>query len=179
MQRDTLCHVAVSSATYAIDKPYTYLLPEPFLDRAQPGMRVIVPFGTGNRRVEGLILDLGAGERSRGLKPVMALLDEAPMLDREGIRLALWMHERYYCTVYHAIKAMLPAGLYFSLKDRYCIAPGVDRAQAYDSADTPAMQKVLDLVYAGPDGMEKGTLLEAFGPSNPGPALHRLRIRAF
>ena len=174
MQRDTLCHVAVSSATYAIDKPYTYLLPEPFLDRAQPGMRVIVPFGTGNRRVEGLILDLGAGERSRGLKPVMALLDEAPMLDREGIRLALWMHERYYCTVYHAIKAMLPAGLYFSLKDRYCIAPGVDRAQAYDSADTPAMQKVLDLVYAGPDGMEKGTLLEAFGPSNPAPALHRL-----
>ena len=30
MQRDTLCHVAVSSATYAIDKPYTYLLPETF-----------------------------------------------------------------------------------------------------------------------------------------------------
>ena len=114
MQRDTLCHVAVSSATYAIDKPYTYLLPEPFLDRARPGMRVIVPFGTGNRRVEGLILDLGAGERSRGLKPVMALLDEAPMLDREGIRLALWMHERYYCTVYHAIKAMLPAAVFLA-----------------------------------------------------------------
>ncbi len=28
MQTDLLCQVAVSSATYAIDKPYTYLLPE-------------------------------------------------------------------------------------------------------------------------------------------------------
>ena len=72
MQTDVLCHVAVSSATYAIDKPYTYLVPESLEQRIQPGMRVIVPFGTGNRRVEGLILDLFSGERKRGLKPVRA-----------------------------------------------------------------------------------------------------------
>ena len=71
------------------------------------------------------------------------------MLDREGIRLALWMHERYYCTVYHAIKAMLPAGLYFSLKGRVLYCAGGGSGASVNSADTPAMQKVLDLVYAG------------------------------
>ncbi len=175
MLEDTLCHVAVSSATFAIDKPYSYLMPASFLGRARPGMRVIVPFGTGNRRVEGLILDLYSGERGRGVKPVLALLDEAPVLDQDGIQLSLWMHERYYCTVYQAVKAMLPAGAYFSLQDRYHIAPGVSRERAYAAADTPAAQKVLDLVCAHPDGMEKGKLREAFGQADPGQALKALQ----
>lgn len=174
MQTDLLCQVAVSSATYAIDKPYTYLLPESLQQRAQPGMRVMIPFGAGNRRVEGLILDLIPGERKKGLKAVMTLLDEQPMLDRDAIKLALWMRERYYCTVYDAIKAMLPAGLYFSLKDRYCIAQGTEKEAAYRVAHRPTVQKVLDLIYANGGQMEKGTLLEAFGTSDPSPALREL-----
>ena len=174
MQTDLLCQVAVSSATYAIDKPYTYLLPESLQQRAQPGMRVMIPFGAGNRRVEGLILDLIPGERKKGLKAVMTLLDEQPMLDRDAIKLALWMRERNYCTVYDAIKAMLPAGLYFSLKDRYCIAQGTEKEAAYCVAHRPTVQKVLDLIYANGGQMEKGTLLEAFGTSDPSPALREL-----
>ena len=159
LQTDILCHIAVSSATYAIDKPYTYLLPEALHQRTRPGMRVMIPFGTGNRRVEGLILDLFPGERKKGLKAVMTLLDEVPMLDADGIKLALWMHERYYCTVYDAIKAMLPAGLYFSLKDRYCLAPGIDREAAYATAHRPNAQKALDLIFANGGQMEKGLSL--------------------
>lgn len=174
MQTDILCHVAVSSATYAIDKPYTYLIPESLADRAKPGMRVVVPFGTGNRRVEGLILDLFSGERRRGLKPVRSLLDETPMLDESAIKLALWMRERYFCTVYDAVKAMLPAGLYFSLKDRYCIAPGVEKEQAYAASARPNARRALDMIYANEHGMEKGLLLAAFGETNPLPALREL-----
>ena len=174
MPADILCHVAVSSATYAIDKPYTYLLPQPLQDRAAPGMRVIVPFGSGNRRVEGLILDLLPGQRRRGLKPVAALLDEEPVLSDEGIRLALWMRERYFCTVYDAMKAMLPAGLYFSLKDRYCIAEGVDKSAAYEASSKAAARKALDLIYASGGSMEKGALLAAFGDSDPRSGLKEL-----
>lgn len=174
MQTDLLCHVAVSSATYAIDKPYSYLVPDSLRDRAQTGMRVIVPFGTGNRRVEGLILNLFPGTRKQGLKAVMALLDETPMLDGDGVQLALWMHERYYCTVYDAVKAMLPAGLYFSLKDRYCLASGIDKESAYSASHRPTAQKVLDLIYANNGEMEKGRLLEAFGTSDPTQALREL-----
>ena len=174
MQTDVLCHVAVSSATYAIDKPYTYLVPESLEQRIQPGMRVIVPFGTGNRRVEGLILDLFSGERKRGLKPVRALLDETPVFDPSAIKLALWMRERYFCTVYDAVKAMLPAGLYFSLKDRYSIVSGIERETAYAVSARPMARRALDMIYASGGTMEKGVLLTAFGESDPMPALREL-----
>ena len=48
--------VAVSAATFAIDKPYDYTVPEGLEKKALPGMRVFVPFGRGNRVSEGIVL---------------------------------------------------------------------------------------------------------------------------
>ena len=51
--------IAVSAATYWIDRPYDYLVPEELEETALPGCRVYVPFARGNRRSEGIILALG------------------------------------------------------------------------------------------------------------------------
>ena len=51
-----IAKIAVSAATYAIDKPYDYLVPEELERRIQPGMRVLVPFGSGNRPCDGIVL---------------------------------------------------------------------------------------------------------------------------
>jgi primosomal protein N' (replication factor Y) (superfamily II helicase) len=174
MQPDILCQVAVSSATFAIDKPYTYVLPAALSQRAAVGMRVLIPFGRGNTRTEGLLLSLQQGERSKKLKSVLALLDDQPLVSKREIQLALWMRDRYFCTVYDAVKAMLPAGLYFSLKDRYSIAEGVDKAEAYELAQSSAERKVLDLLYASKNGMEKGALFAAFSDANPARAIKSL-----
>ena len=106
--------IAVSAATYWIDRPYDYLVPEALADRARPGMRVYVPFARGNRRSEGLILALSDHSEYEQLKPIELLLDEEPVLDEEQLRLALFMRERFFCTVYAAVKAILPAGLWFN-----------------------------------------------------------------
>ena len=42
-----IAKVAVAKAVYAIDKPYDYLVPAGLEERLVPGMRVLVPFGTG------------------------------------------------------------------------------------------------------------------------------------
>ena len=105
--------IAVSAATYWIDRPYDYLIPDELAGRAKPGMRVYVPFSAGNRRSEGVILALSDHSDYERLKPITALLDDAPVLDEEQIRLALFMRERFFCTVYDAVKAILPAGLWF------------------------------------------------------------------
>ena len=119
-----LAKVALSSAIYAIDKPYDYLIPPDLRDTLQPGMRVIVPFGRGNRRTDGMVLAVRRENREEQLKQIIAALDDQPVLDSFGLKLALWIREQYFCTVYDAIKAMLPAGLYFSLKDSYHIIEG-------------------------------------------------------
>lgn len=108
-----IAKIAVSAATYWIDRPYDYLVPEELRESLRPGMRVTVPFSRGNRRTEGVVLAVADGSKREDLKPVAALLDEEPVLTEEQIRLALFMRERFFCTVYEAVKAILPAGLWF------------------------------------------------------------------
>ena len=105
-----IARIAVSAATFAIDKPYSYHVPEDLA--LEPGMRVTVPFGRGNRRSEGVVLTVEDGE-DRNLKAVERSLDEEPVLSPYGLRLAAFLRERYFCTFYDAIRAMLPGGLWF------------------------------------------------------------------
>lgn len=113
-----IAKIAVSAANFAIDKPYSYFVPEGM--GLQPGMRVMVPFGRSNRQTEGVVLAVEAGEAD-GLKPVFRPLDDEPMLSGTMLRLAAFMRERYFCTFYDAIRTMLPAGLWFQSKDTYSL----------------------------------------------------------
>lgn len=115
-----IAKVAVSAAVYAIDKPYSYRVPDGI--PAAPGMRVMVPFGRGNRRSEGIVLSLEVGEEAE-LKAIEELLDETPVLDEAMLRLAAFVRERYYCTFYQAIRAELPVGLWFQVRDAFELAP--------------------------------------------------------
>ena len=110
--------IAVSAATFAIDKPYSYWVPVgPALS---PGMRVMVPFGRGNRHCEGMVLSLEEGS-PEGLKPVAQVLDPEPVLDDTMLRLAGFLRERYFCTLYDAVRAMLPAGMGFRALERFSL----------------------------------------------------------
>ena len=110
--------IAVSAATFAIDKPYSYRIPEGM--RVLPGMRVQLPFGRANKRTEGVVLTVeAAGEE--GLKAIERCLDEEPVLTELQLRLAAFMRERYFCTLYDAIRAMLPAGLWFQTKESFSL----------------------------------------------------------
>ncbi len=110
---DAVAKIAVSAATYWIDKPYEYLIPEELKGKAVPGARVLVPFSAGNRRTEGIILALSDKPGYDRLKSILEVLDEEPVLTSQQIQLALFMRERFFCTVYDAVKAILPAGLWF------------------------------------------------------------------
>ena len=108
--------IAVAAANFAIDKPYSYRIPEGM--HPMPGMRVTVPFGPGNRITEGVVLSLeeGSGE---GLKALSCCLDAQALLDETMLRLAAFMRERYFCTFFDAVRVMLPAGLWFQTNTVY------------------------------------------------------------
>ena len=125
-----IAQIAVSAAIYAIDKPYSYWVP-PQLSVA-PGMRVLVPFSQGNRRVEGMVLAVTDGEET-GLKSVAAVLDETPVLSESLLHLAAFLRERYFCTFYDAVKAMLPAGLWFSVQEEWTLEVPMDEAKVAKS----------------------------------------------
>lgn len=105
--------IAVEAATFAIDKPYSYRIPDGMT--LSPGQRVRVSFGRGNRTTEGIVLAIQPGEGGE-LKPVEAALEDEPLLTQLQLRLAAFLRERYFCTFYDAIRAMLPAGAWFRMK---------------------------------------------------------------
>jgi len=113
-----IAKIAVSAANFAIDKPYSYFIPQEM--KLAPGMRVMVPFGRSNRHTEGVVLSVEEGSRE-GLKAVERSLDEGPVLSNTMLRLAVFLRERYFCTFFDAIRVMLPAGLWFQSKDTYTL----------------------------------------------------------
>ena len=99
MELANIARVAVSAATYTIDKPYDYLIPEKLLHKVRPGVRVTVPFGRGNKTSEGFVLTVGQDSKRGGLKAVGDVLDDESVLGAQQIKLALWLRERYFCTL--------------------------------------------------------------------------------
>lgn len=79
-----LAKIALSAATFAIDRPYSYRVPAQLENLLEPGMRVLVPFGKGNRSSEGLVLSLEQAEETHRLKEIQTLLDRRPVLTPEG-----------------------------------------------------------------------------------------------
>ena len=165
METAVIVKVAVSAAPYSIDKPYDYLVPEPLLAAAVPGVRVMIPFGKGNRSTEGIILARGTGEKVPGIKPLSAVLDQAPVLDSDGIALALWMRQRYFCTLFEAVKTILPSGLWYRFREIWSLTdPEMERAAADALAiSVRRASGVLDVLYASNGTADFETLQDACG----------------
>jgi primosomal protein N' (replication factor Y) len=117
-----IAKIAVSAAVYWLDKPYDYGIPAELADAVKPGVRVTVPFSRGNRRSEGIVLSTAEESGFENIKSIETVLDAEPVLDEGQIKLALWMHDRFFCTVYDAVKAMLPAGMWFTAEGQRKVA---------------------------------------------------------
>ena len=130
-----IAKIVVAAAVYAIDKPYDYLVPPALEEKCVPGVRVAVPFGAGNRRSEGVVLEVIPLEMppAYSLKPVESVLDDSPVLDDTMLHLAAFLRERYFCTFFDAVRAMLPAGLWFHAKNQIVLTAAGESAD-FDKA---------------------------------------------
>lgn len=136
-----IAKIAVDAATFAIDKPFSYRIPVGM--KLEPGIRVLVPFGKGNRRTEGIVLSVEDGDDT-GLKPVERTLDENPVLSETMLRLAVFLRERYFCTLYDAVRVMLPGGLWFQTKETYTLTQ--DRSWEDKKLRIPYCETILQLL---------------------------------
>jgi len=167
--------VAVLAATFAFDRPYTYKIPQPLTDTLRLGCRVMVPFSRGNRPCEGMVLALDQAQDDPKLKPITRQLDPEPILSPELIRLAIWMHDRFFCTIYDALHAILPAGVWYRVSTVYCAAPELDTDAALTLCGRSRQRRLaLETVLAHGGRCPLETLQTAFGDKDPASTLHWL-----
>ena len=110
--------IALEGATFAFDKLYTYAVPPEMYQMVKKGIRVLVPFGRGNIKKQGIIFEL-CEEEINSLKKIISLIDKDPVLTDEMLKLCEYMSESLFCTHYDAVHAMLPAGLGYKLVNYY------------------------------------------------------------
>ncbi|MBQ7288249.1 MAG: primosomal protein N' [Clostridia bacterium] len=117
--------VAVNQKIYHIDKLYDYLVPASFVTAAQPGKRVLVPFGNSNRAVMGMIMHMTPSESATPLKSILSVVDENPVLNDEMLQMVSFLKERTYCTFYSAVQQLLPAGAGHTVTQKYLPAADI------------------------------------------------------
>lgn len=106
--------VIVGHSHPEVDKLFDYRIPEEMAGAAQPGVRVIVPFGARGIRTEGYIISLCRETEwpEEKIKAVLEVLDGGkPAFTPELLALAGWMKERYFCTLNQCLQAILPPGI--------------------------------------------------------------------
>ncbi len=92
--------------------PFDYLIPERLRGEVEPGRRVRVPLGRGNRGVVGYCVrtqDRPLG--SRPLKEVRSVVDKMSLLSPPMLRLSAWLADYYLCEWGQAVEAIVPAGV--------------------------------------------------------------------
>ncbi len=97
---------------------YDYLVPEKFCNPDHPewllqaGRRVSVPFGRGNRQVQGYCVGLETrAVPTQQLKAIAAVIDSSSLLTPPMLRLTQWMADYYLCPWGKVLEAVVPAGV--------------------------------------------------------------------
>ena len=165
-----IASIAVSAAVFAIDKPYSYQIPVSM--DLKPGVRVVVPFGRGNRQSEGIVLDVRDGV-DEGLKFIVSALDVTPVISEDQLRMAAFLRDRYFCTFYDAIKAMLPAGLWFSSEETFSLADTIVDSGNLEAQDPDAFRILSHISELG--GQVKRSVLLAVEP-DPDRLQHSIQV---
>lgn len=93
-----------------LNRLFTYSVPSDLQPLVQPGMRVLVPFGTTKTRV-GLIAHAHDEKPDFSLKDIKLLLDEAPLVTGAQLKLWQWIADYYLAAIGDVYTAALPGGL--------------------------------------------------------------------
>ena len=133
------------------DQPYSYRVPAEFEGMLEVGMRVHVPFGKGNRLIQGIVLGLESQsseeEIEQDLKNIAEVLDFSPVLTQEQLWLAEELRKSVFSYKISILKAMLPGFLNSSYDKILYPLAGLsqeDRERLFGSEDSLAFSS-LDL----------------------------------
>lgn len=164
---------------------YDYLVPNQFADADRPeqlleqGRRVRVPFGRGNRTVEGYCVELETkAVDAAKLKSVAQVVDSASLLSPSMLRLTRWMSEYYLCPWGQVLEGVVPAGVRKLAGTREVsllhVPHDVEESLPNVKFGSAQQKKALETLMAGKRPLTIAQLADAAG-CTPGPIRQLLK----
>jgi len=111
LDKKLFAEVIVANKCKETDRTYSYLIPKEMEDKVMVGSRVIVPFGMGNKQLEGYVLAIkdSIDFNISRIKPLVRALDDEPVMSPQLVELAKWMKNKYMSYYIDAIHAIVPS----------------------------------------------------------------------
>ena len=152
-----IAETAVSGTAYSFDMLFSYGVPN-FLEKdISCGCRVLVPFGKGNKRRIGIVMRISEGDTS-GLKSVISLADNEPVISGELLQLAFYLRDHTFCTYFDAVRVMLPPAMSISVREKFSLPA---KTAEYTGLSENAAELLENLRFAG-NSKELNQLIEDF-----------------
>ena len=131
--------IIIDISAEALDRPFTYRIPEGIIDRCHPGTKVQVPFGNSNRMITGYILEITdrADIDTGKIKDIDCIVVEQSAGETKLIELASFIRSQYGSTMNAALKTVLPIKRAYKPKEKKtieAIAPKEVIMDAYSQA---------------------------------------------
>lgn len=110
MNHGTYANVIIDISHEKVDRPFQYRIPDSLKDKLAVGMCVQIPFGTGNRKRKGYVIEItGKNEYpEEKIKEIDGIITDNLPAEADAIRLAAWMRQTYGSTMIAALKTVLP-----------------------------------------------------------------------
>ena len=93
-----------------LDKVFQYRIPSYLEGMLKVGTEVVIPFGKGNKEINGYVT--GFSERAEytpeKIKEILRIAEESVAIESRLVALAAWMKESYGGTMIQALKTVLP-----------------------------------------------------------------------
>jgi primosomal protein N' (replication factor Y) len=111
--------IIVDNISAQVDKVFIYSIPENLRERIELGIRVKVPFGNSNKKIDGFIIELYENYESKiNIKEIVEICDNYSFLNAKDIELIKFMRENYLCTYLEGIKAIIPNSVIKGRKEK-------------------------------------------------------------
>ncbi|MCH5202536.1 MAG: primosomal protein N' [Oscillospiraceae bacterium] len=178
--------VAVDNTVYRFDQIFSYRVPDSLKDTVREGKRVLVPFGRGNRLRQGMVMCVSSlkentqditNAESDKLKNISSVLDKEILFTDEMLKTVNFIHDRYYCTYYDAVRAMLPAGINYKIKTLYSAIPITEESRDNFNSLDEYTKEIYSYLQNGKKSVEKEVILNVYSKAEP--SLQKLSAYGF
>ena len=103
-----IAEVVIANNSRELNKKFSYIVPDEMC--VLPGARVVVPFGRGNKTVEGIVTGFADKSNYTKLKAITRLIDEKPLCTLKLLDLADYIQRTSVCTYYQALRLVVASG---------------------------------------------------------------------
>ena len=102
--------IIVDLSVESLDRTFQYRIPAQWEDGVQIGSRVVIPFGKGNRRMSGYIMNLTEipAWPVEKMKDILGVEEKDIPVEGQLLSLAAWIRQKYGTTMNEALKTVLP-----------------------------------------------------------------------